>query len=382
MGGPSAVICGVILMWGGYTFGQSSMVGCGVFLLLVGVVMVFIGINIHKKIKEEKKQAEIAAEEAKATEAKRKFYQDCRAANIYEIDTEEKRQKAILLARRYGLETSNVDELYREAAQMVMGMEEAERQRKFEERKQEEKTKYAELTQYAEFVGRDKRLKMLTDMQLEYVGKLQKLGALGGRVQSIANASMQREKDWAVHGGIASGIAGGAAGLATAMDIQAQNAQIRANNEAIGRASAMFALKVAEQKSSYERIIERYEKDIQEAETKLVSGLSAEELMPMLSVKVSDVQISDTGAFTVKAEIAKQGTIKAFEDLQSEAVIDGTISADFYQNGSKVGSALLVLPTYGIGSPATVEGICLSGAVENVPYKVRFTPYHLWAMER
>ena len=101
-----------------------------------------------------------------------------------------------------------------------------------------------------------------------------------------------------------------------------------------------------------------------------------------LSIQAAGIQISETGAFTVKAEIAKQGTIKAFDDLQTEAVIDGTISADLYQNGRKVGSALLVLPVYGIGSRTTVEGICLSGAAEKVPYEVRFTPYHLWAMEK
>lgn len=64
------------------------------------------------------------------------------------------------------------------------------------------------------------------------------------------------------------------------------------------------------------------------------------------------------------------------------AVVDGTISADLYQEGVKVGSALLVLPMMGIGSTTTIEGICLNGAKPNVPYEVKYTAYRLWAMEK
>ncbi len=46
-------------------------------------------------------------------------------------------------------------------------------------------------------------------------------------------ALQQKEKDWAVHGGIASGIAGPIAGIATAMNVQNENAQIRAYNEQV-----------------------------------------------------------------------------------------------------------------------------------------------------
>lgn len=50
-------------------------------------------------------------------------------------------------------------------------------------------------------------------------------------------ALQQNEKDWAVHGGIASGIAGPIAGIATAMNVQNENAQIRAYNEQVRKMS-------------------------------------------------------------------------------------------------------------------------------------------------
>lgn len=45
-----------------------------------------------------------------------------------------------------------------------------------------------------------------------------------------------RDTDWAIHGGIANGLAGPGAGLATAMNIQRQNAENRARADAINSA--------------------------------------------------------------------------------------------------------------------------------------------------
>lgn len=68
-----------------------------------------------------------------------------------------------------------------------------------------------------------------------------------------ATASLQqKEKDWAVHGGIASGIGGPVIGGITAMNTIAENQQIRANNEMI-RQSFQPAFSSASQ--SYGRIL-------------------------------------------------------------------------------------------------------------------------------
>lgn len=82
---------------------------------------------------------------------------------------------------------------------------------------------------YEGLIGREKRIAMLT---AEREALLQKADTLKNGAKAVMSASQQKEKDWAVHGGIANGIAGPAAGVATAINIQAQNAQIRAQNKA------------------------------------------------------------------------------------------------------------------------------------------------------
>lgn len=74
--------------------------------------------------------------------------------------------------------------------------------------------------------------KRIAILSAERADALERAKTLRAGAQAIMSASQQKEHDWAIHGGIASGIAGPAAGLAAAADIQAKNAQIRAQNEA------------------------------------------------------------------------------------------------------------------------------------------------------
>lgn len=53
---------------------------------------------------------------------------------------------------------------------------------------------------------------------------------LGAMMQESAIRGQKAEKDWAVLGGIANGIAGPIAGVATAVDTMQENAKIRAGN--------------------------------------------------------------------------------------------------------------------------------------------------------
>ena len=93
----------------------------------------------------------------------------------------------------------------------------------------------------------------------------------------------------------------------------------------------------------------------------------------------TEVSISETGAFKIKTFVSGcKFTI--FDKLP--AVVDGTIVATLYQNNIKVGDALLVLPEKGISTRARkTEGICICNADKNIPYEVKFAPYHLWEIE-
>lgn len=192
--------------------------------------------------------------------------------------------------------------------------------------------------------------------------------------------SHQKEINWATHGGIAAGIAGGAAGAAVAMDAQIRNAQIRAQNEANMRDLAPGASAVCGIADKYKNAAKELQVFIDDAKIKLVADTPKETVLTKLELKTQNVTISKTGAFTVKASVKLVEELIIFDIIP--AVIDGTISADLYQESHKVGSALLVLPPFGVGESATIEGICLHGAKVNVPYEIKFTPHLLWEMEK
>ena len=242
--------------------------------------------------------------------------------------------------------------------------------------RKEETQRHKELTKYAELLGREKRIKMLKDSAKEFRAEAAKARPTN---TALISATQQKEHDWATHGGIASAIAGPAAGVARAVELQAKNAEIRAQNQANMRMVAPAVMAMSGKASDYERYAQEEEAAAKEAETKLVDDtIPADELLSKIVFSDTTVEISDTGAFTVKVHAKKKEDLFVYDD--TPATVDGTIAAELEQNGKVVGTALLVLPSHGVRN-SNLTGICLSGAKKGVDYKVNFKPYHLWMME-
>lgn len=356
---------------------------------LFRAVVIFVGCLIVSLIvadREFKKEGAAAKREAEAKarqEARAKFYEECTKAGIKSLDTPEKQEKAKLIASGLRIEEgTDLLALFKEKQEEAIRAEEREQRRKRQEILQKEQEQYNALTKYSGLTGREKRLQILTDLRDEKKREISDLYQHKNSVTSLAGAFMQKEQSWATHAGIANGIAGPAAGIATAMDIQAKNAQIREENNTRTQLLAGSLVGIDGRIRSCQKELEAIEKELTEAKLKMVADTPGEELIKALSIKETSTTISETGAFKVKASIKQTKAVKAFDDLTSETVIDGTISADMYQGGEKVGRALLVLPLYGLGPEVTIEGMGLSGAKKDQPYKFKFTPYHLWVMER
>lgn len=352
------------------------------FFISCVLCLAWYAITIPVRKRAAKAAEEIAKRNALA-EAKTKFYDECLKAGITELDTAEKEEKAKLIARRLGIDDgTDLASLLMEKNDEAAKAKEAKERKKRQELIQNEQKQHNELTKYAHLTGREKRIRILTDQQDEMKKQLAQLRQQSQGSNTLARATQQKEQSWATHGGIASGIAGPAAGLVTAMNVEAKNAEIRAQNQAYMQAFAYRGINLAGRISYYEKAIAEADEEISCAQAKMVAETAKEELIKLLSIKKPNVEISDTGAFKIQAKIERKGEIKVFNDLKTEAVIDGTISADLYQEGKKRGSALLVLPVFGLGPAVTVEGMGLNGAKKDVAYEIKFTPYHLWAMER
>jgi len=158
----------------------------------------------------------------------RKFYDACQKMNLAlsESSPPADIQHAVLIAGQNNLKLSEKDVIIAYA----IGKKEARharRQHRFKELYDSGK----ELEKYLSYHGKEKEV-MLTGKMLNYY-KQQEEYICSGRA-----IPLQKEKDWAIMGGIASAIAGGVAGIAVASDIQRKNAEIRAQNAAV---SASYA---------------------------------------------------------------------------------------------------------------------------------------------
>lgn len=328
----------------------------------------------------QKEKRELAQAYAKREkQAKPAFYAECLENKIYACQTEKEIQKAKLIADKHKLHYSDISILYSEAKALHDKAAEAKEAAALESIKNAERLQYKKTAQFSRFSGRDKRIAMLTAEMEEANRSADGLWAVS---KGIASASQQKEHDWAIHGGIASGIAGPAAGLAAATDIQAKNAQIRSQNEANLKYFSSSMTSTALASADQRLLADKLKAEIEEAKTKLVSEDSAETCLSKLSFSNTNISVSDTGTITVTTCAQLNSELKIFGDVC--AVIDGTIIAKIYDADTYIGYASMVLPKYGIEKKASLSGMCLfCGKKENVDsYSITFSAYNLWAMER
>lgn len=311
-----------------------------------------------------------------------KFYEECVSKGITNVNGSYEKQKAELIAKELKCKYSDISVYFREAKtaaqESARDQSAALQKEEISKQRDKEKKKCREMTRFAEQRGRDKRVAILQYMQESYRKEAKRIreGA-----HFVLRASQEKEENWGVIGGIVSGVAGGAAGVAAAVDSQLRNEEIRARNKANLKVLAPGILGVMESAGQYEDEAENLQVSIDDAKLKLVSDLSDEKVFSLLSVVNPQVSISRTGNFTVSASVKVTAKKQEMMFGKVPGVIDGTIAADLYQDGKRVGTALMVLPTFGISKQETVEGMCIARADRKKKYTVKFRPHKLWLME-
>ena len=299
--------------------------------------------------------------------------------------TEKEIQKATLIAQKLNLQFTNISALYAEAQQRKGKIEQREMEESINSEKNEEQKRYNELIKYANYSGREKRIAMLADMQKKYAEAAKTLRDGASAVWS-ASQLKEKEGDWATMGGIASAIAGPAAGMATALDSQAktaqENAQIREQNRINHEAFAPVIAMSYKEAAQNERMAKSYAESLESAKTKLVANDSTEECFARLIFDGTTIDVSRTGTCTVMTSVCAS-PFKIFDDVP--AVIDGTIIAQIYDNNKLIGKAKMVLPIYGIQgkkNKVKLTGMALFCGSAGTSYRIEFVPEKLWAMEQ
>ena len=306
------------------------------------------------------------------------FYRECEKNGVNDLTDRYQKEKAILIAQRSGLAFKNIDILYAEAKEAVMTDEQDRIIAEFKELLDAEIAQKQLLTRFVHYIGRNKRVAILENTQLEY---RQKAEEMRDSAYDAVRASQQKEINSGVIGGIASGLLGGVAGIAAFIDTENRNAQIRSINQRNINSMAHGILDVMNTAYEYECEADRLQHLIDDAKIKLVSDIPDDQVFSYLSISTKKVEISKTGTFGIAVEVKVNETQIPLMIGKANGVIDGTIEAEMYQDNKCVGSALMVLPTFGVKDKATIGGIAIANANTTEPYKIKFKPYCLWLME-
>ena len=349
---------------------NAGMIVLGIILSAVSIVMMII--QLVNAGKSNRIRVTQLAEEKKIA-----FYNECVKNGIQECKSEKEIQKVVLIAQKHKMKYSDVSDLFYESKASVDKDVEKKKEIEFEAKKEEERSQITELNKFASFTGRDKRIAILSSEMAE---ALEKARVLRVGAQAVMSASQQKEHNWAAHAGIASGIAGPAAGLAVAADVQAENAKIREQNEANAKAVAPIMMTSYSGALDYTNLAVELQKEIETTKTKLVSNDNAQTCLSHIKFFNTKVEVSETGTCTVTTSAKLMSPMIIFDDV--DAVIDGTVIAKIYDGKSLVGTAMLVLPKYGVSGETKLMGMCLFCGNRNKDYTVEYAAINLWAMER
>lgn len=362
------------------------------FILFVFGIIMLAGLIAAINLKRMEKEFE----EKKRSEEHRQqllnFYQMCQKVGLNAIQTEKDLQNATQIASTMQLGDIDVKAFFLEASALIQKEREEKdeearlrREARLEAIRTKERQKCAELEKFSDCSGREKRLAILRDQYEKASNSAYQMS----KASSVLTTPLvsTRDTDWAIHGGIANGLAGPGAGAATAMNIQRQNAENRARADAINSAyvSSLVRSGVLDKASNAEKQYKSEAKKllalIQDAETALVAEDSPDVCFNRLRFDEATVTVSKTGTCNVMTNAYLKNDFTIFNNIK--ATVDGTILAEICDGGNVIGCAKLVLPVWGTRKDAIayLEGMALFCGQPDKKYTVRLKAGNLWAME-
>ncbi len=316
----------------------------------------------------------------KMTKKKIQFYKECLEQNIHQVQSSVEVQKARLIADKMGFnKVSDLAAFYAECKGLLGAQEEQKENNELAMKKSEDQRKYEEYTKYAEFTaGREKRITMLADA-LKVA--LEERAEAAASMKAASAFGMQKEKGWGFQAGMASALGGTGAAVATAMDIAADNAQIRASNAANAPVRAFLGQAASRSYDEACQKVDNLRKQLDDAQTKLVYETNEADILKHIQFSQIKTTVTEAGGIEIEATAKLRQELTIFDGLA--AVVDGAVMAEIYDTSAKVGETMVVLPALGVNhqTECTLKGIHLTGGKQDKQYQVRFKPYHLWEME-
>ena len=376
--------------------------GVGTIFLLVTIVVCYLCLGVffavgYKRLPIEHQKLCDGVKRERAKEAAfrkthpnfedEEFYKELRSIKITSLDSEANIARALLYARNKGLNLTK-NELIKRFETGKRDVEQHEKQKELNALKAEEEKQVKTISRYARLTGLNKTLRMIEDLRKECQEIISECEAQERSIQQSGHlyytANKAKEGNWALFGGIASGIAGGAAGLATAMEIQHQNDEIRNQNRELSKAVAQenvyYLNKIWEIKYSVLSKLERLDKANECAKMLLTKFPNQKKLLAMIDPVVKNIQNSPTGAVKVTVELHPAKDLIIYDNV--EAVVDGSIQVILNKGGECVGTAMCVIELGGLQKTQVCTCISTKITQQVDTYEVEFAPNHLCVLEK
>lgn len=218
--------------------------------------------------------------------------------------------------------------------------------------------------------------------------------SMGASSSSVYNnLVVPKKEDWAILGGLASGIAGP---VAAAVGAQQRNAQRQADADAMNKAMATLSVlsNINKPVGTTSADVERYGEFCtwfhKQLQPLLVDNSRSQELHEGISFEIVSSQFKDGGFLQLSI---RSKVTAAFELLNKPARIDGYYRIDVYDSDECIGEGYFT--PYGIGetnlksvgfqSSKTIKVMFAPHAgktfVQGSSYQFRFVPLALWLIE-
>lgn len=419
------LLCGISSIVVGLGFlGTSITYFGGIALLFIGIGMVFLliayatrgpkGLNVkdmsqmykNKKITENEllilKSMGVVDDRDTQTEEKtvkisekdlvyitdNDFYTSCKEKGVCDASSEANIARILLIAENLELTGSKKD-IIQKFEDGKSNVEEKQKKDRIAKLTEKEKKLEIENAKYVLYKGREKAIQMCMDKATNYRNEEQehqeKQRVILKSATGLYNSTAEREHSWALRGGFVSGIAGGAAGVAAAIDTQNQNEEIRRKNGQLKRdidEVASIGVSYHIEKAAQAALeAKKWEKLTEQIKIKLVQELPQEELMAMLNPNVKSLSVSETGAVLIDVEVegSRKHPLTIYQSVS--AVVDGFFCAKLWLKDENIGQAIFALPWNGANYNTTLHGICRKPLKPAERYEITFEPYNLWAIE-
>ena len=326
------------------------------------------------------------------------LYSECKAHGIETLNTKADRDRMKMIAKQMEISGYSWDELcqiFHDGKAIVdpRDKENADRERHdhLSAIREEEKAVQKQACAFASYEGNQKPIQMYTAELNMYIAKIRELNGnnkeFDRKLESVYQSSKQHEPSWAIHGGIANGIAGPAAGIATAVDVQRRSAEIREQNQnllnSMAALSADMLIATSKKVSQYEEKVEQLNRKIQDVSLLLSEKLVADQLLALLSPEVTSMEITETSAIKLKIKTQNtSGKVTIYDNLS--AYVDGSIKAEIFEGNSRLGSVVFTLPVTGSRQNAEMVSYwcgAFDKKIDENAIRVVFKPNKLFALE-